>query len=287
MKYLVYVSCFLSIAIAACSVSNFTRMQHLPALLRENSGILTYNGSTVWTHNDGGGEPILYEVDVQSGGLLRMITLSGAKNRDWEDLTKDERGCIYVGDFGNNRQNRQNMCIYKIENPQPLPAMASVPVERINFSFSDQKAFPPTRKNRNFDCEALVYYRDSLYLFSKNHTVPYTGYTKMYRLPANEGDYVVESVDSFKTGVNMPTSFITSAAISPNGKQLALLSSDKVFLFSNWKDANFFKGDLRTILLGSLSQKEAICFATNWTLWLSDERTDKLVGGNIYSFDLR
>ncbi len=262
-------------------------MQRLPASLRESSGILTYNGSTVWTHNDGGGDPTLYEIDVQSGGLLRIVTLAGVKNIDWEDLTKDERGNVFIGDFGNNRQNRKNLCIHKIENPLPLAASATVLSERIGFSYSDQREFPPQKKAQNFDCEAFVYYRDSLYLFTKNHSQPYSGYTKMYRLPAVEGEYVAELVDSFKTGNTAATTFITSAAISPNGKQLALLSSDKVFLFSNWKGANFFQGDLRKIPLGTLSQKEAICFSTNWTLWIGDERTGKVIGGNIYSYDLR
>ena len=287
MKYFIFFTVILSMTLAACGVANFTRMQRLPTALRESSGILTYNGSTVWTHNDSGGEPILYEIDVQSGGLLHIVTLAGVKNIDWEDITKDERGNIFIGDFGNNRQNRKNLCIYKIENPSLLPASATVIPERIGFNFSDQTAFPPPKKQRNFDCEAFVYYRDSLYLFSKNHTKPYNGYTKMYRLPAAEGDYTAELVDSFKTGKLAATSWITSAAVSPNGKQLALLSSDKVFLFSNWQGASFFKGNLRKIPLGTLSQKEAICFSTNWILWIGDERTAKLVGGNIYSFDLR
>ncbi len=271
----------------ACNVSGFTRMQRLPKMLRESSGILTYNGSTVWTHNDGGGNAALYEIDVQSGGLLHIVTLSDAKNIDWEDITKDDRGNIYIGDFGNNLQKRKDLCIYKIENPTLLPAAATVTSEKITFKYPDQTAFPSAKNNRNFDCEAFVYFRDSIYLFSKNHSKPYNGYTKMYRLPAAEGDYTAELVDSFKTGKTMASSFITSAAVSPNGKQLALLSSDRVFLFSNWQGANFFKGDMRLIKLGAVSQKEAICFATNWTLWIGDERTAKLVGGNIYSFDLR
>ncbi len=294
MPYLCYMKLWIYYAIVAacvlataCNIPGFTRMQRLPKTLRESSGILTYNSSTVWTHNDSGGKPALYELDVQSGGLLHIITLADAKNVDWEDLTKDDRGNIYVGDFGNNLQKRKDLCIYKIENPSLLPAAATVPAEKITFKYSDQSKFPPEKKHRNFDCEAFIYFRDSLYLFSKNHSKPYNGYTKMYRLPATEGDYVAELVDSFKTGNTMPTSFITSAAISPNGKQLALLSSDRVFLFSNWQGANFFKGDLRLIKLGTVSQKEAICFATNWTLWIGDERTAKLVGGNIYSLDLR
>ncbi|MEY4927642.1 MAG: hypothetical protein RI894_2078 [Bacteroidota bacterium] len=287
MKFFAYSFILILVTIIACNAPNFTRMQRMPASLRESSGILTYNGSTVWTHNDSGGDPTLYEIDVQSGGLLRIVTLAGVKNIDWEDITKDERGNVFIGDFGNNHQNRKNLCIYKIENPQPLAASATVLSERIGFSYADQQKFPPSAKTQNFDCEAFVYYRDSLYLFTKNHSRPYTGYTKMYRLPAVEGDYVAELVDSFKTGATAATTFITSAAISPNGKQLALLSSDKVFLFSNWKGANFFQGDLRRIPLGTLSQKEAICFSTNWTLWIGDERTGKMIGGNIYSFDLR
>lgn len=286
MKRLFFPICLIFLWLS-CAAPNFTRVQRMPKLLRESSGILTYNGNTVWTHNDSGGKPALYEIDVQSGALLHVVTLADAQNIDWEDLTKDERGNIYIGDFGNNSQKRTDLCIYKIENPSFLPPKTSVTPERITFRYANQTAFPPEKPQQNFDCEAFVFYRDSLYLFSKNHTKPYNGYTIMYRLPAEEGDYTAEVVDSFYTGKIRETSWVTSAAISPNGKLLALLSSDKVWLFSSWKGADFFKGSFRKIALGNFSQKEAVCFSGNWLLWINDERTAKLFGGNLYTLDLR
>jgi hypothetical protein len=258
----------------------------MPNVLRESSGILTFNGSTVWSHNDSGGEPKLYEIDVQSGAIIRIVTLDGATNKDWEDLTKDDRNNVYVGDFGNNRESRRNLCIYKIADPTLLPPSATAPTQRIGFKYADQKDFPPLKNNRNFDCEAFIFYRDSLYLFTKNHSTPYNGYTKLYRLPADEGDYTAEPIDSFRTGRNKISSFVTAAALSPDNKKLALLSSDKVYIFSDWKGANFFKGKLKIIPLGTLTQKEGVCFINNHQLWISDEKHKLLNGGNLYVIDV-
>jgi sugar lactone lactonase YvrE len=36
-------------------------------------------------------------------------------NIDWEDITKDKDGNLYVGDFGNNDNERKDLCIYKID----------------------------------------------------------------------------------------------------------------------------------------------------------------------------
>jgi hypothetical protein len=37
-----------------------------------------------------------------------------AENIDWEEITKDKEGNLYIGDFGNNENKREDLCIYKI-----------------------------------------------------------------------------------------------------------------------------------------------------------------------------
>jgi WD40 repeat protein len=159
--------------------------------------------------------------------------------------------------------------------------------KKIKFSYADQINFPPSKANKNFDCEAFIHFKNNLYLFSKNHSRPYSGYTKLYKLPDVPGTHIATLIDSFRTGNTAPLSFITAATLSPDQKKLVLLSSDKIFVFSDFEGDNFFKGKRKKILLGSISQKEAAAFLDNETLVISDEKTMKLMGGQLYKIRLK
>ncbi len=85
----------------------------LPKSIEESSGLILYNDTLFITHNDSGDKPILYFINLK-GDLIHQITISNAINDDWEEITKDEQGNIYIGDFGNNLNKRKNLTIYKI-----------------------------------------------------------------------------------------------------------------------------------------------------------------------------
>jgi hypothetical protein len=119
--------------------------------------------------------------------------------------------------------------------------------------------------------EAMVFFNDSLYLFSKNLAIPFTGYTKLYRLPAQPGTYTAVLVDSLYTGTDAIAGQITAAAISPDGKRLALLSYSKLYVLSSFTGSNFLKGQLTQLDMENLTQKEGICFADNCSIYITDE----------------
>ena len=48
-------------------------------------------------------------------GLVSLFT--NALNIDWEDLTSDSIGNIYIGDFGDNKKERKTYVIYKVNKP--------------------------------------------------------------------------------------------------------------------------------------------------------------------------
>lgn len=50
------------------------------------------------------------------GNLVRTITIEGVENNDWEDIAKDKNGFTYIGDFGNNDNDRKNLAIYKVKS---------------------------------------------------------------------------------------------------------------------------------------------------------------------------
>ena len=247
----------------------------LPAFLSESSGIVVDDPNNFWTHNDSGSGNELYQVD-SSGVLLRSIVIRNAFNADWEDMCKDVNGNMYIGDFGNNLNNRQDLKIYKIGNPN-LSTSDSVDAVAINFSFPDQSQFPPPASGQNFDCEAVFHTGDSLYIFSKNRGT--SKFCKMYRLPDDSGTYVATLVDSFDTSL-----WITSADISPNKNWMTLLSESRIHVFTGFTGNSFFNGQYIPINI-VLTQKEAIAFIDNDKVYMTDEKIFT-IGGKLYELDI-
>lgn len=74
-----------------------------------------------WTHNDSGGEPVLYALDEQ-GRLRASLRLSGVPlNLDWEDLasyTVDGQPYLLVGDIGDNGAIRPFIQLFRVPEPE-------------------------------------------------------------------------------------------------------------------------------------------------------------------------
>lgn len=257
----------------------------LPAALPENSGLQYYGNGLLWAHNDSGHQPMIYQIDT-TGKINQFKRVTNATNLDWEDLAKDDDGNLYIGDFGNNNNNRKSFQIYKISNPENIEK-DRISAEVIRYVYPDQKDFPPSKEDLNFDVEAMLALNESLYLFTKNRTVPYSGYVKLYKLPNMAGEYTAELVDSLLLDNNtMPIDWITGADISPDKKKIVLLSSHKVWLIQDFLEDNFFKGKITTIQLPHITQKEAITFINNHEVYISDELFQKTIGGKLYHLDL-
>ncbi len=219
------------------------RRTKLPAVLKEVSGMARTTNGDLWLLNDSHNPSDLFRYDPIEGKLLEVRHLP-VPNRDWEDLTSDTKGNLYVGDVGNNYNKRRDLRIYRY-NP------ATGALDSILFKYPDQRDFAPADKTAwNFNCEAIVFFRDSLHLFSKNN---FKGnfYTKHYVLPARPGTYVAELRDSFY----LKNRVVTGAALSKDGSTLAITSyiigkrlgflpytKASVFYFTNFKDSNFLQG---------------------------------------------
>lgn len=81
--------------------------------LFEISGIEFDKSGNLWAINDGGDAPTLYHVE-RTGKIKRKVTVTNAKNIDWEDMTQDDFGHFFLGDFGNNSNTRKWLTIYKM-----------------------------------------------------------------------------------------------------------------------------------------------------------------------------
>ncbi|CAM3461251.1 hypothetical protein [Flavobacterium chungbukense] len=277
-----------SIVLLACqkqSSSNLKELYSLPKKLKEVSGISYFPETNIlYTLEDSGNKNAIYAIDSK-GKLAKTITVSNATNVDWEDITKDKSGNIYIGDFGNNDNERRDLCIYKVAKNQLSNDLAQAEY-KISFSYPEQKEFPPKKKEMFFDVESFFEHSGYFYLFTKNRSKGFDGTAFIYKIKNAKGPQKAVKIGEFKTCNNYNHCVLTSATISPDGKKVALLSHDKVLIFKDFKGDLFHKGTQTQIELNHFSQKEAIVFKDNNTLLIADEKADK-IGGNVYEFKLK
>lgn len=250
----------------------------LPGNMPEVSGHVKA-GANWYTHNDGGDGARFFRFDPETGVVNQEIQLTDAANKDWEDMAASATH-LYIGDFGNNVNNRQDLGIYTV----PLTDIGSGSMESIGpnawsfipFSYEDQTNYNiQTPDSTVFDCEALVFFEGQLHLFTKNRKAYITSHYIV-----NQATGKAEKVETFNTD-----GLITAADVSPDGKMIALLGYDlrglpKVFVWLLWDwpagTGQFFNGNKRRIELGSAlttGQAEGIAFAGKRNGYLTNERT--------------
>lgn len=250
--------------------SAITTIALLPDLLSESSGLEITAPEIYWSHNDHKGAAQLYAFD-DDGTLLRTLTIDNATNEDWEDMAKDKEGNLYIGDFGNNDNDRKDLKIYKIANPQ-LHLLDNVNAEIINFKFKDQKAFPPNEKEMFFDIEAMFIKGTHIFLLSRDRSKPFSGKTRLYQLLNSPGNQEAVFLAEFETNPKKNKGQITSADISPDEKKLVILANEALWIFQDFQGNNFFSGEVTRMDLPWNYQMEAVAFEDNKTIFLTNEK---------------
>jgi hypothetical protein len=237
--------------------------------LNESSGLIFWK-KLFWSHDDSGGQPDIYGMNTSTSKIRRTVVVTNATNVDWEDIAQDN-GFIYIGDFGNNTNgNRTDLKIYKIAKAD-VNKGDSVTAQVINFSYSDQTDFTPRgNNNTNFDCEALIAYGDSLYLFSKDWL---DLKTRLYSLPKNAGTYSATKLAELDV-----QGLITGADVLPTQRVIVLSGynsflSPFMYLLYDFSDNHFFDANKRKVLLNeSFTQTEGISAKTATQFFTTNER---------------
>lgn len=276
---------FILLACQESSNSDLKTLYALPKKLKEVSGI-TYFPETnlIYALEDSGNDNKIFALNSE-GKLEKTITVTNASNVDWEDITKDKTGNIYIGDFGNNDNERKDLCIYKVAKNE-LSKENAASEYKISFSYPEQTEFPPMKSEMFYDVEGFFEYQNYFYLFTKNRSKGFDGTAFIYKIPNVPGTQKAVRIGEFKTCDNYNHCVLTSATISPDGKKAVLLSHDKIVLFENFSGDLFHKGSQTEIKLNHFSQKEAIVFKDNNTLLIADEKSNK-GDGKVYEFKLK
>jgi hypothetical protein len=225
------------------------------------------NSELIWTIQDSGNDAELYGLN-SNGKIIKDIAITNASNIDWEDLTSDKYGNLYIGDFGNNNEKRKIFRILKINNKDLNNK--STKAEIIEFTLP--------KKQDSKDFEAFFLFDNSFYIISKE-----TKKFIMLTVPNKVGRH--EAVLYADFNLDGKDNKITSADISADGKTVVFLNHDKLWKLSEFTNADFFSGNIEDLKFEHNSQKEGVCFKNNTMVYITDER-DGSEGGNIYSFKI-
>ncbi|KYG84446.1 hypothetical protein AWW67_04885 [Roseivirga seohaensis] len=227
----------------------------------EASGLVASrsNSNYLWTHNDSGGEPIVYLMS-KTGADASKARLEGAQNIDWEDIAMgpgpdDAIQYLYVGDIGDNSARRSNLTIYRVAEPDlniaNIPSSQTLPnVEAINYVYS----------NGARDAESLMVdpLTKDIYIVSKRESQ-----VALYKLPYPQS--LIE-MDTAEFLMNMPYSGFVGGDISIDGSEILIKTYFEIYY---WPRAN------GTTVKDALTEKpsrlaytaepqgEAICFSTD------------------------
>lgn len=250
----------------------------------ESSGLLLSNGK-LWTFGDSGNPPELFSVDTVTGNVLQIVHIRNYPNNDWEDITADKTS-IYIDDAGNNYGNRTDLRILKIAKSDIGDTKSvSVNAEAIEFSYQDQKTYTINKQN-NFDCEAIMAVRDSIYLFSKDRG-DYK--TRVYALPKIAGSYKIVPIDSFNTN-----GMVCGADYDSISNEIALVGYEGhhvdpfVYLLYGFRGNHFFDGNRKRISIGNPNtewQTEGVVFKDRDDLYISCESTSNNPSG-LYTMNI-
>lgn len=214
--------------------------RNLSDSIRETSGLIAFN-NLLWTHNDDHDKTI-YGLD-SLGAIRKKVILDKVVNHDWEEISQDSTH-LYIGDFGNNASgNRTDLNILKIDKKSFLEGNPTI--ETISFRYADQTDLSAKKPNTtDFDCEAFIVSKDSIYLFTKQWK---SSKTSIYALPNQSGNHVAQLAHTLDT-----KGLVTGATYVESKKLIVLCGYSKLgkpflYLLYDYKDNDFLSGNKRRI----------------------------------------
>lgn len=241
--------------------------------LDEISG-LQIVGEEFYGFNDSGGKPELYKVDKQ-GAITQTLRLQGAKNIDWEAMAMND-SLIFVADFGNNRGNRRDLCIYYVRRKdiKTNQKVQEIATQKLSFYYPQQTDFSNQNRAHNFDCEALLWFNDKLHLFTKEWK---SSQTHHYTLALTKNLQAAKLIESYNT--NFLVTGADMLKINENSSFLTLIGYTKlggIYLLhttvTNKQDKLLNSlTKLRLGRLGKLGQVEGVSIASPGVIYYSAE----------------
>jgi hypothetical protein len=232
----------------------------LPSMLSETSGLFCADDH-VLSINDSGNAPVVFKVSY-SGKIQQTLTLP-IINNDWEAVSADSNH-IYVADIGNNKGQREQVAVYKVnqKNVEDIEALT------IKYAANNTNNNIPYA--HDFDAEAMVKKGNELLLFSKSWS---SGITHVYQI--NEGESLqlltpfasISGLPGVVTGVDYDSIqhqyVIVGYKSDPFGNFAAFIAevSQDFTLTNIWP-------------LKGYQQVEGVCVDKRGNYWFTEEKTE-------------
>lgn len=246
----------------SCSEEGTTiERQFLPLKINETSGLEYYNNNFL-THNDSGGETILYEFNKEGNIVDEHFIENCGENNDWEDITADNRN-IYIANSGNNYGTRQNLAVLILDKESDFECTG-----QIQFKYKNQVNFE-NRNRHPYDSEGIISVGDELILFSKDRE---NLMTELYSLPKIPGSYEIEPIHSYPVN-----SLITGADYNDELKLVALVGYDFNWNQYFYKISNFDLSNMDQSVIEKFkipvgkAQIEAVKIIDESSFWITSE----------------
>ncbi len=226
------------------------------------------NPGVFWSHNDSGGKARIFAF-AKDGRDLGTYHIEGAELEDWEDMAIGPGPVagtryLYIGDIGANNKVRQQVTVYRIEEPdvtlEQKPKKRKLErFKRFNFVFPDQKSR---------DCESLMVdpRTGDVYLVTK----PRHGAPVVYRSKAPLDAKRTATLEEVSTltaisGLGSTSgTLVTSGDISADGSMILLRTYERAYLWQRQQgetvDAAFSHPPCQ-VPLEKEAQGESIAFA--------------------------
>jgi hypothetical protein len=214
--------------------------------LQESSGVAAsrVQPGVFFTHDDGG-DPKLFAFDL-GGSLIGTYDVPDAELEDWEDMAAapcpDKGDCLYIGDIGDNQEDRPNISIYVVREPEVGDTKVKL-VARYTAVYPDGP----------HDAEALMVQpcTGRVHLVTKDGG----GLSTVYRLPFDPGRDTITLEEVGKVQVEGPTAEarrISGGDWDMDGDRLVLRTASQLLEWTTDPDApNAHWGDAPRVIVGA------------------------------------
>jgi hypothetical protein len=213
-------------------------LQARPLLVENSAAALSRTQPGVFfTINDSGNDALLFALDT-TGADRGVWRVNGATDVDWEAASVGPcaplpNDCVYIGDTGDNREQRSSRVIYRVREPVARAAgfTGAVTAQALRYRYPDGP----------HDVEAMyVAPNGDTFLITKRPRADATGRrlpARVFRLAADAWArstlVQAELVDSLPiVPGSAPLRVITDASLSPDARTLAVRTYAQVYTFA-------------------------------------------------------